>query len=399
MIEKILEYSGIIQTKSLPEYKRNVFNKISFNQKLVGLKGAKGVGKTTILLQYLKENSLPLNKKVYVSMDSVMVGGLTLFEIAEQLSQIGVEILVVDEIHYQSGFEKDLKSIYDFLDLKVIFSGSSALQLDLTKADLGRRSLVFDIPILSLREFIEMKKGIELPSYSLEDILSNHYEISREIISKGIKPLECFYQYLKSGCFPYFLESENENDYFLKLSNSISSVLESDLLHIFAINPSNVYKLKKLLFNMCQITPGGFNVNSIAQSLGIDVKTLYNYIIALERGELVSLLYYSKKGNALFQKPDKVLLGNPNLFYVLCDKPDIGSIREAFFVSMVRVDNSLKYAKHGDFAVNDKFVFEIGGKSKKRKQIKDIPEGFVVVDGVEFGSDKKIPLWVFGFLY
>ena len=390
----LIYYSNLFQSAKVPSYKRSIYEKISFNHKLIGLKGAKGVGKTTILQQYLQEVAMDITQKVYISLDNPLLGGVRLLNIAEELQKRGVKLLVVDEIHYQKDFEQDLKTIYDFFDMKVIFSGSSAIAL--SNADLSRRALVYDVPILSFREFLELKLKIELEPVAYETLLTQHTQEAFKIISV-IKPLKYFDEYLKFGAYPFFLEG-GEQDYVMKLTMAVNKTLESDLLQLFKIDPQNVSLLKKLLTVMCQSAPGGLNMTSLAREMGINVKTLYSYIAALEKGSLIHLLYYNKKGNALFQKPDKVLLNNPSLFNILCHSSNQGSIRESFFVSML-YEHTIAYAKKGDYIIDGKDRFEIGGKKKGFKQIKDLENSYVAADNLEVGDGSKIPLWLFGFLY
>ncbi len=390
IFNRLQYYSKIFLSTKVPKYKRAIYRSVDFTQKCVGLKGAKGIGKTTILHQYL--NSIK-EDKLYISLDNPIVSDLSLLDIAEMAFKMDIKVLAIDEIHYKKDFATHLKTIYDFFDMKVIFSGSSAIALG--SVDLSRRALVYDIPILSFREFLELKLKLNLQKFSLEDILKHHQDIAYEIITK-IKPLKYFQEYLEYGAYPFFLESD-KNTYYLKLTETINKTIESDLLYLFNIDISNMQLLKKLLITLCQNPPGNLNITALSRDIGINTRTLYNYIKALEKGSLIHLLYYNKKGNAIFQKPDKVLLNNPNLFQILCEA-DKGSQRESFFVSQLS-KHYIKYSKKGDFLVDERYTFEVGGKNKSYKQIKDIKESFIVADDIEVGSGNKIPLWLFGVLY
>ncbi len=394
LITTLFYYSNLFQSATVPSYRRSIYQKISFNHKLIGLKGAKGVGKTTLLQQYLQSLEMDITEKVYISMDNPLIGSTGLLTIAEEFQKRGVKVLVVDEIHYQRDFEKDLKTIYDFFEMQVIFSGSSAIAL--SNADLSRRALVYSVPVLSFREFLELKLNIELESISYERLLSHHIQESFNVISK-IKPLKYFDEYLNFGAYPFFLEG-GEQDYVMKLTTAINKTIESDLLQLFKIDPQNVSLLKKLLVVLCQNPPGEMNITSLAREMELNVKTLYNYITALEKGKLIHLLYYNKKGNALFQKPDKVLLDNASLFKILCLSSNKGAIRESFFLSML-YEHTIVYAKQGDYTVDSKDKFEIGGKGKTFKQIKGLNHSYLALDEMEVGEGNKIPLWLFGFLY
>ena len=392
MLEKLFFYSNLFLHSSTPTYKRDIFNQINFNEKILGLVGPKGVGKTTIIKQYLNSLNYDKNEILYISIDSSIVTEKIL-TITEEAYKQGIKVIAFDEIHYQKDFEKDLKTIYDFFDIQVIFSGSSAIAL--STADLGRRAVIYNVPILSFREYLELKLNTSFDKVTLDEILKNHSNIASKI-SKEIRPLKYFKEYLKIGAYPFFLES-SEDTYYMKLLEVINKTIENDLLYLFNIEISNIFILKKLLLLLCENPPGSFNLTNISREVGINIKTLYNYIQALLKGRLIHLLYYNKKGNSLFQKPDKILLDNPNLFYVLCSSQNIGSIRESFFISQIYRHN-IKYSKQGDFLIDDKYVFEIGGKNKTKKQIKDVKNGFVVQDNIEVGFN-EIPLWLFGFLY
>ena len=392
MLDKLFFYSNIFLNTPAPIYKRDIFNQINFNEKMLGLIGPKGVGKTTIIKQYL--NSLNLNRDeiLYVSLDSSIVSDKIL-TITEEAYKQGIKVIAFDEIHYQKDFERDLKTIYDFFDIQIIFSGSSAIAL--STADLGRRAVIYDIPILSFREFLELKLNTSFSKITLNEIIANHSQIASSI-SKDLRPLKYFKEYLKIGAYPFFLESSEET-YYMKLLEVINKTIENDLLYLFNIETSNIFILKKLLLLLCENPPGSFNLTNISKEIGINIKTLYNYIQALLKGRLIHLLYYNKKGNSLFQKPDKILLDNPNLFYVLCSSQNIGSIRESFFVSQLYKHN-IRYSKQGDYIIDDEYIFEIGGQNKTKKQIKNLENAFLVKDNIEVGFN-EIPLWLFGFLY
>ncbi|MEA1954021.1 MAG: AAA family ATPase [Campylobacterota bacterium] len=393
LITSLTYYSSLFQSMKIPDYTRAIYNKISFSHKLIGIRGAKGVGKTTLLQQYLNQLTLPITQKVYISMDNPLIGTTRLLTLAEEFYKRGVKVLVVDEIHYQRDFEQDLKTIYDFFDIQIVFSGSSAIAL--SEADLSRRALVYTVPILSFREYLELKLNKKFEPIEFEFLLENHTQYAFEIISQ-IKPLQYFEEYLDFGAYPFFLEG-SEQDYVMKLTSAINKTIESDLLQLFNIDPKNITLLKKLLVIMCENPPCEINITSLAREMELNVKTLYHYINALEKGKLIKVLYYNKRGNAIFQKPNKVLLDNPCLFKVLCFSSNKGATRESFFLSMVE-EHTVRYAKQGDYSVKN-HRFEIGGKNKSFKQIKNIEQSYLALDDLEMGDGNKIPLWLFGFLY
>ncbi len=378
------------------KYKRYFFNVVDFRERLIGLIGARGIGKTTFLLQYLTSLQIDEEKKLYISVDSISTSNLRLFDIAEEFYNRGGEILVIDEIHKYKNFEIELKEIYDFLDLKVIFSGSSAIVLEHKKADLSRRAIIYRLKGLSFREFLELKLQRTFDSYSLEEILHDHINIAQEI-TRVIKPLEHFKEYLAYGYYPFYFEVKE--NYCVKLEETINAVIESDLPIIFNIEPANIHKLKQLTAYLCNAKPYELNLTALAQKIGINRKTLYQYIHYLTLGNIFAKLEAKSKGDTLFSKPAKLYLNNPNLNNCYCENSDIGTIREVFFLAMLSTHHLLRYPKRGDFLIDERYTVEIGGKNKGFHQIKEIEHSFVAADDIEIGYGNKIPFWLFGFLY
>jgi len=393
MIGEIRELQKLLLKKVKTKYKRYFFDKIVFDR-LTGIIGARGAGKTTFLLQYLKENPLPMSKKLYISADSIKIDSL--FNIAKSFESEGGELLIIDEIHKFIGFENELKKIYDFLELEVIFSGSSALKIDNSKADLSRRVVIYEIEGLSFREFLELKNGIKIDTFSVEDILTNHVDIAYEL-SKYYTP-KIFEEYLKFGYYPFYFDKYFT--YQTKLNETINTVLEVDIPSIFNIEYQNIKNLKKLLLILCQSVPYTPNINELLSRLnmGQDYRTLYRYLDYLHKAKIITLIRPKTKGDNIFAKPDKIYFNNTNLHYAYCDNPNIGTIREVFFKSMI-FEHKIEIPKKGDFLVDEKYTFEVGGKNKSFKQIADMPNSFVVADDIEVGFKNKIPLWLFGFLY
>jgi len=376
----------------LTTYKRYIHKEVDFSVKLIGIIGARGVGKTTFLLQYLQENPLPIEKKLYFSADDLDIDSL--FDIAYSFHKEGGELLIIDEIHKYRGFEKELKKIYDMLPLKVIFSGSSALQLNNAKGDLSRRAIIYDMKGLSFREFIEIKEGIKLPKFSIEEIFVNHTNIARELL-KIVKPYAFWKEYLYFGFYPFYFE--DKKGYKLRLKQTVNTVIEVDIPSIFPIEYDKIISLKKLVRLVCESPPFKINIKSLSQKMGIkDYQTLYRYMEYLRKGRILSLIRAKSRGDNIFVKPQKLYLNNTNLHYAYCNSVEIGTIREVFFISM---NEDLEVASRGDFVVNNKYIVEIGGKNKGYKQIKDLKNSFIAVDDIEIGFGNKIPLWLFGFLY
>lgn len=396
MLEKLFEKSTQILRIQNYKYKRYFYHTINFDDKLVGILGNRGVGKTTVIIQYLNSLDIPKSKILYFSADSIITSSFSLYDIADEFFKSGGKILAIDEIHKYKDFEKELKEIYDFLDLKVIFSGSSALQLEHKKADLSRRAVLYRVKGLSFREFLELKLGIEFRSYTLDEIMSNHIDIADNIL-KEIKPFEYFKEYLQYGYFPYYFE--NNDTYNIKLEETVNTVIESDLPIIFNIEPQNIQKLKQLVSLICSFKPYELNITNLSKKIGINRNTLYQYIYYLVLGNIFSSLKAKTKGDNIFSKPQKLYLNNPNLSFSYCQTNEIGTIREQFFLNMVSQSHDVSYPKIGDFLINEKYTFEVGGKDKNFNQIKDVSNSFVAADDIQIGFSNKLPLWLFGFLY
>jgi len=269
MITQIRDLQKILLSKLKFKYKRYFFDKIDFD-KMTGIIGARGVGKTTFLLQYLKESKLPYSKKLYVSADAININSL--FDLALSFQKEGGELLIIDEIHKFRGFESELKKIYDFLELQVIFSGSSALKIDNAKADLSRRAIIYEVEGISFREFIELKNGISLDSFSLNNILKNHVDIAYELLD-NFNLTQDFREYLKFGYYPFYFDKKSH--YLLKLNETINTVIEVDIPSIFAIDYQNISNLKKLVTLICQSHPYTPNIKELLNKMNLGEKDLY----------------------------------------------------------------------------------------------------------------------------
>jgi predicted AAA+ superfamily ATPase len=394
MLSEIRDLQQILLKKYNIKYKRYFFDKIDFG-KMTGIIGARGVGKTTFLLQYLKESKIPISKKLYLSADSVKIDSL--FELALQFEKEDGKLLIIDEIHKYHNFELELKKIYDFLDLEIIFSGSSALKIDNAKADLSRRAVIYEVEGMSFREFIELKEGIVLPSFSLEDILEKHVDIAYELLDKFNQTL-LFREYLQYGYYPFYFDKKSH--YLIKLNETINAVIEIDIPSVFSMEYQNIRNLKKLIRLVCESHPYTPNIKELLSKMemGEDYRSLYRYLDYLDKAKVLKLMRPTTRGDNIFTKPEKIYLNNSNLHYGYCNEAQIGTIREVFFMSM-NFEHRVTIPKKGDFMIDDKYLFEIGGKNKSFKQIKDMPNSFVVADDIEIGFGNKIPLWLFGFLY
>jgi len=397
MITTLLKFSNQIKTQTIPSYKRFLYTHIDFKERLIGLMGARGTGKTTLLLQYLKEQT-NTKETLYIIGDHPIVANQGIFAIADAFQKIGGKVLIIDEIHKVKDFEIALKLVYDsFFELQVIFTGSSAVALDHAKADLSRRAMMYTLPVLSFREYLELETPDIFPSYTLKEILENHTQIAIDILQKT-KPLAYFDTYVNEGAYPFY--KDGKGSYIPKLLTATMQVLSTDLPSIYAIEHDKINALKKMLIMICQSEPFDINISKLCGAVELNQKTLYKYMGILQSAGLIRILGAKSSGISIISKPEKLYLNNTNLFNIFCDTPKNGTIRETFFASALSYTHTLSYPKNGgDFMVDNTYTFEVGGRNKTKKQIKEIEKSFVVSDDMEIGTDNKIPLWLFGFLY
>lgn len=391
---------------SLAITKRYLYDRIDWNLRCIGILGARGTGKTTLMLQYIKERYGTSDKALYISVDSPYFQARDLSEFAREFHQLGGEMLFVDEIHKYPDWSTHIKFIYDsFPGLRIVFSGSSLLQIAKQKADLSRRVVIFNLHGLSLREYINFTLQKNYPVFMLETILQDHQRLASDIC-REIKILRQFRDYLEGGYYPFFLEGESY--YPFKVREVINHILEVDLPYINRIEPRQISKIKKLLYLLSVSVPFTPNIAKLSEGTDISRPKLYEYLEHLQDARLLNLVRSQGRGYQILSKPDKILLENSNLMYAIAGQANSGALRELFFVNQIRnsmamhttvVDNNLELATSGDFLVKSLFTFEVGGKSKGAKQIAGVENSFVVADDIEVGFKNKVPLWLFGFLY
>jgi len=385
--------------------KRYLYAQINWDLKSIGILGQRGLGKTTLMLQHIKENFSNSTEALYVSLDNPFMQSVSLFEFAKAFEQHGGEVLFVDEVHKYEAWSTHVKNIYDTLGLRVVFSGSSILQIAKQNSDLSRRSIIYSLENLSFREYLELLGIHTFKSYTLEDILNNHIAIASQI-SKEIKPLMHFKEYLKYGAYPFILE--DKESYHQKIIQMLNLILETDLPHVDAIDISQIAKLKKLLYLLATNVPFVPNITDIAKATHISRPKVYDYLEILERAKVINAIKSKEKGYNLLAKPEKLFMQNTNISYAITANIDTGSAREAFFVNQIKnslnsqtrlVDDRIFGAKKGDFLVDNTYTFEVGGKNKDFSQIRDVQKSYLALDDIEVGYGAKIPLWLFGFLY
>lgn len=388
-MEQINNLYRSILSRTSTKFIRFLYSDINPENRMTAIIGPRGAGKTTLLLQIIKLR-LPINETLYIGADNIYLTDRKLFEFAQIFSNRGGKFLFIDEIHKYSNWSQELKMIYDYLpDLHVVFTGSSILDIYKGYADLSRRVLTHYLPGLSFREFLELKNGIQLPIHSFEQIIQNKFEF------EGFKPLEYFQEYLKYGYYPFF----KEPGYLEKLNNTINLTLETDIPNHSGMNTATINKLKQLLFVVSQSVPFKPNLTKIAEIIGISRNQITEYLLLFERTGLILQLRESTQGIRLLGKVQKIYLYNSNMIHLFAEGiPNTGNIRETFFLNQMSVKHNVFSANKGDFLINN-FVFEIGGKSKSNKQIKNIDNAFVVKDDIEYGMGNTIPLWAFGLNY
>jgi len=335
---------------------------------------------------------------IYVNMDDLYFSKNALVDLAGEFVKRGGKYLFLDEVHKYKNWSQDIKNSYDYFpELKMVVTGSSALDIYKGKADLSRRAILYKMPGLSFREFIGLKYDIQFPIIELPDLLINASKKISPVLEK-IKPVKLFEEYLQTGYYPFFMEGETE--FQTRLKQTVNQVLDSDLPAVENIDFNAVHYLRKLISILAEIVPYKPNIVKLSQQVGVSRETLMRYLHLLGKADLLILLQSGTHGMSKMNKPEKIYLNNPNLVNTLADnQSNQGTLRETFFINQLQVLHSISGSDQGDFLVDNKYTFEIGGKNKTRKQISGIENAWIVADNVEYAQQNKIPLWLFGFLY
>lgn len=403
-MDALFRKSDRLLANTSTEIVREIANTIHWKAQLISIIGAKGVGKSTLIKQYIKQNYEPGDRRVlYCSADTVDFSTRTLVELAEEFTVRGGELLAIDEIHkYKSGntdWSREIKEIYElYPDLKLIVSGSSLLKLKEGDADLSRRAVKYTLAGLSFREALRFYHGLEFEKWTLDDILKHPYDLWQTVSTK-CKPNALFKEYLKKGYYPFLLEGEGE--YHTKIEQVVNYIIETELPQICKVDVANIRKLQALVAMICSEIPFELNANRIAAALEIGRDTVVEYLKYLGDAKVLNLLYSEKKKIGKLSKPDKVYLENPNIMYALAPtKVEIGTLRETFAVGSLTESHNVEYGKaQGDFLVDSKYTFEIGGRSKDFSQIAGIKDSYIFADDWDMPDGAKLPLWMLGFLY
>ncbi len=393
----LLEFQENLLRPVKNDFRRYLHEKINWDQRMIGIKGPRGAGKTTLMLQHLKFDLEMSSSALYITADHTWFYNHTLLETASDWYKQGGKILFIDEVHKYLNWSVELKNIYDGLpEMQVVFSASSALDIYRGEADLSRRVISYSLAGLSFREFLFFTSGKHFDPVSFKDIPKFHQEMSRTI-TENFHPLPDFRKYLKVGYLPIIIEGEDT--YLMKLDQVVNTIVETDLAYIASYNSGTATKVKKLLGVIAESVPFKPNIAAIARKLDLSRDSVYQYIYQLRNARLLNTLSSEGKGVSTLQKPDKIFLENSNLSYALKQNPEIGNIRETFALNqLLNAGLVVNTPREGDFAV-DNLIIEVGGKGKDTSQVRHLSDYLIASDDIEVGAGTRIPLWLLGFLY
>lgn len=402
-----MDFSPLYATQALllgalPETRRFLHRRINWDNRLICLYGGRGVGKTTLMLQRLREVLASGGKGLYFSADHVQVAATGIYEIASEFFRHGGEAVFIDEAHKRPEWAQEVKSLYDsFPRARLVLSGSSTLALQTGKIDLSRRAVYLELPVLSFREYLAIATGLTLEPLTLDDLLPGHTRVASDILAHG-PILGHFRDYLERGAYPFFTEGLGE--YLQRLENVIEKTLYEDAATTDGRRASGITAMKKLLWLVATSPPMSFNATSVSRDLGVSRPTIYTYLEALERSGLLLTIPPAGDGARLARKDSKLFLANTNFLWAISQtltaNDPRGTMRETFFANQTRAAGlRVRGADKGDFVLNERVTVEIGGKNKTAAQVAAVPDAYVARDGQEVGSGRTIPLWLFGFLY
>ena len=379
------------------DFKRYLYSKINWNARMIGIKGARGVGKTTMLLQHILDNYKNLDKTLYVSLDDLWFATHQLMDLVDWADRHGITRLYLDEVHRYKEWSENLKNIYDnYPDMHIVYTSSSLLAVDNAKVDLSRRQTLYMLYGFSFREYLAFENVINTAPVPIEVLLHDHVKYAMQI-TKKIKIAPLFESYLDHGYYPFFREAGE--DFQMRLREIISVVMDTDIPAVENVSFDTLQKIKKLLMIISEHVPFEPNMSELWKQLSTNNELGLRMLYALDKAQIVSLLTIKAKSYKYLYKPNKILLNNTNLMHALCPAVEKGNERETFFLSQMVVAHDVKLPQKGDFLVDDQYLFEVGGKGKTFDQIKDLPQSYLAVDDTEIGTANRIPLWLFGLTY
>ncbi|MFC3560262.1 ATP-binding protein [Pedobacter jamesrossensis] len=397
-MEKLKEKAGILLSQQNVDFQRYILQEINWDNRLICILGARGTGKTTTLLQRIKLSKRGLDEAMYITLDDIYFTTNNLIETAEKFRQQGGKYLYIDEVHKYPNWAREIKNIYDFYkDLNLIVTGSSIIEMLGLEVDLSRRARVYELSGLSFREFMAYSQNIKYPKVTLEELVTKHIMISSDLNST--KPLKAFKDYCNYGYYPFF--KEDKEGYSIQLTQVVNLIIGYDLSSLQSLDKLQTRKIFQLLGMLAAQVPFKPNITSLAQTLEMGRSTLIQYLHYLEKAKLIQQVFLQGKGMGAMEKPSKILLDNPNLFDALSTTPaNEGSRRESYFVNQFRnAKHQVSLAKAGDFIIDNKYTFEVGGAKKKFDQIAGLENAYIAADDIEIGGRNKIPLWLIGMLY
>ena len=378
-------------------FKRYLYDQINWSARIISIKGARGVGKTTMLLQHILENYEDIDKTLYASLDDLWFSTHSLIDLADWADQHGVQRLYLDEVHKYARWKGTLKNIYDsYPDMSIVYTSSSLLIMDNATVDLSRRQTAYTLYGMSFREFLAFENILHYPAIALEDLLQNHVRHAMQIV-RNVKMASYFEAYLEHGYYPFYREVGE--DFASRLREIVSVVIDSDLPAVENMTFETLQKVKKLVMIISERVPFEPKMSELWTQLVTNNELGLRMLYALDKAQIFALLTSKVKNYKFLYKPDKIFLGNTNLMHVLCPLVNKGNERETLFCCQLQVNNDVKHPLKGDFLVNDKYLFEVGGRKKSFEQIADVPNSFLAVDDTEVGHGNRIPLWLFGFTY
>lgn len=397
-MEELLSKSESLVARTETQFKRSLYENINWNNRLIGLKGSRGTGKTTLLLQRLKSLGKPANEAAYFTLDDLYFTTHSLAETATEFYKKGGKVLFLDEVHKYPNWAQHLKNLYDFYaDLQLVFTGSSIIDIARQEADLSRRALLYELPGLSYREYLAFEGIFQAEPLTLSEVLSEARPW-KSLLADGFKPLQHFERYLRSGYYPFY--HEDPQGFAQRVQQLIRLIVEYDMAALQDFDIRNARKMLQLLYILAGSVPFKPNLTQLADKSQIHRNSVNNYLHFLEQARLIRLLHAEGISVATLQKPEKIYLDNTNLaFAISYEQPNKGSLRETFFFNQLSQGHTVRQSKSADFLVDGNYTFEVGGKSKQQKQIEGVPNAYLVKDDVESAFGNTIPLWVFGFLY
>ena len=379
------------------DFKRYLFSQINWDARMIGIKGARGVGKTTLLLQHILENYEDVDQTLYASLDDLWFASHSLIDLVDWADRHGINRLYLDEVHRYKLWSETLKNIYDsYPDMRIVYTSSSLLALDNGKVDLSRRQTPYTLFGLSFREFLEFENVYRMTPLDVDVLLHDHVKLAMEI-TKKVKIAPLFETYLKHGYYPFYRESGD--DFMVHLRETVAVAIDDDLPAVENVSYETIQKAKRLLMIISENVPFEPNMSDLWRQLATNNELGLRMLYALDKAQILSLLTEKAKSYKYLYKPEKIFLNNTNLMHALCRKVDVGNMRETFFQNQLSVSHEVNAPHKGDFLVDGRYLFEVGGKNKTFEQIKDVPDSFLAVDETEVGYGNRVPLWLFGLLY